>query len=900
MVAGKAARHSLGWRWIGIWCVGALAALSPAPLVAQQPGCTAENAALVARGWRAYRADSIAEAHARFTPAVRACPANVDARVGLGFAALRLGRLAEADSAFGAVTRTAANYADAWDGLAIVRNRQGNTAAAIEAWRRVVALDSTNRSARANLDRLAPDWDREGEPIVRRRSAELDVTMRVNGTRFELRTGAGWTPFFVKGVNMGLALPGKFPAEFSTDSTLYARWFAQIGEMNANTLRIYTILPPAFYRALRAFNLAHPASPLYVIHGVWTELPPDDDFDHPEFNADYRREITHVVDLLHGAARIAPRPGHASGMYDADVSPWVIGYIMGREWEPYSAVLFNEQVGDNRSHHGRFLTISNASPIDVWMVEQCDILMEYEFDTYNAQRPIAYTNWPTTDPIFHSTETSYEQQMRFRGLQYDRDSTLGPPHEEEGVALDASLARPTAANVAGWFASYHVYPYYPDFMLYDAGYNEGQSSFGRSNYFGYLQDLLQHHAGIPVIISEFGIPTSRGNAHFQPQGWHHGGVSEQDAAVANARLAAEIREVGAAGAVVFAWIDEWFKRNWFSAEFEQPAERARLWHNILSPEQHYGLVALRPGAEGTTPELGGDASRWRALPVLQQGQLLGADSSLVRVGNDEGFVYVAIETPKRAGRALPWDSLHIQLAFDTYKSELGQFVLPTSGLRAGTGFEFLVEFLSPSDAQLKVLPEYNPYVPHRLVEGGIYFGEHFRRPIWSGRRFDAVFDTLYALTNRPRYTGDGTLIRGQGMNLGRLAYGRSHDNSLADWFYDEASGMLQLRLPWLLLNVSDPSSAQVLFEDDLPRALNPVEGERESQLTGVPTDGFRLAVAAVRPGPDLIGTIPALDPYGNWPRASFPTWSWRGWEQPTWHEYLKPAYFALQRLWAAP
>ena len=87
---------------------------------------------------------------------------------------------------------------------------------------------------------------------------------------------------------MGLALPGKFPAEFSTDSSLYARWFGQIGEMNANTLRIYTILPPAFYRALRAHNLARPAAPLYVIHGVWTELPPGDDFDDPEFNAEYQ------------------------------------------------------------------------------------------------------------------------------------------------------------------------------------------------------------------------------------------------------------------------------------------------------------------------------------------------------------------------------------------------------------------------------------------------------------------------------------------------------------------------------------------------------------------------------------------------------------------------------------
>lgn len=872
----------------------------PSRAAAQVRDCGAAAEAGVAAGWRAYRADSIEVALGRFLAVTRACPTNADATVGVGFASLRLGRVAAADSAFSAVTRQAPSYADAWDGLAAVRNRQGDVAGAIAAWRRVVALDPANAAARANLTRLDPDWERSPAALVRRRSERLDVTMRVRGTQFELRDGDAWTPFFVRGVNMGLALPGKFPAEFSLDSALYARWFVQIGEMHANTLRIYTILPPPFYRALRAYNLAHPRAPLRIIHGVWTELPEGDDFDDPAFNAEYRREMHDVVDLLHGAARIPPRPGHASGVYDADVSPWVIAYIMGREWEPYAALEFNEKVGHARSHRGRFLTVEDATPIEVWMVQQCDLMMTYEADTYNAQRPIAYTNWPTTDPIRHPTETSYEQQMAFRGLKYDRDTTLGPPHEEEGVSLDASLTRTTPENVAGWFASYHVYPYYPDFMLYDPGYNQARSSFGRSNYFGYLQDLRRHHAGIPVLISEFGVPSSRGNAHLQPQGWHHGGLDEHAAAAANARLAAEIEESGAAGAIIFAWIDEWFKRNWFSMSFEQPAERGRLWHNIQSPEQHYGVVALRPGAPGVTPELGGDPARWRRLPVLERGALFGRDSSLMRVGHDEGFLYVAIETPARAGRPIAWDSVRIQLAIDTYRGELGQFILPTSGLRSGAGFEFLAEFDSPTDAQLEVIPEYNPYVPHRMVEGGAKFGEHFRRPIYVGRRFDAVFDTMYALTNRPRYTGEGALIRGAGLNIGRLVHGRSAENSIADWYYDAASGMLQLRLPWSLINVSDPSSRRVLFESDLPRALDPREGEPESRLTGVETAGFRFAAVVLRPGPDLVGTLPRLDAYGNWPLAAFPVWTWAGWEEPTWHEYLKPSYFALQRLWNRP
>jgi tetratricopeptide (TPR) repeat protein len=857
-------------------------------------------AAATTRGWQAYRRDSIAVARAAFSAALRGCPSDNDAAVGLGFVALREGQVDDAQRHFAAVIARDSANADAWDGLSATANRKGDVAGAVRAAKRVVALDPRNASARALLNRLAPDWDRTTGPPVRHRAAELDLTARTVGEHFELRVGSEWRPFFLKGVNMGVAMPGKFPAEFPMDSALYAGWLDTIAAMHANTLRIYTILPPSFYRAVRAWNIGHPDRVLYLVHGVWTELPPDNNFDDAGFNAEYKAEIRRVVDLLHGAADFSPKPGHAGGRYDADVSPWVVAYIIGREWEPYSVVLYNQRVKEQRSLAGRFLTIGKASATDVWMTAQCDFMLSYEFDTYNALRPIAYTNWPTTDPITHPSETSYDQQMKFRGLKYDRPDDGLPPHEEDGPSLDASLVHPTAANTAGWFASYHVYPYYPDFILYDSAYTVAKSSFGRSNYFGYLRDLQRHHAGIPLVIAEFGVPTSRGNAHLQPQGWSHGGLNEVEAAAINARLAAEIREAGAAGEMFFAWIDEWFKRNWFSADFELPRENARNWHNALSPEQHYGIMALLAGAPGTTPELGADAGRWRALQVLQRGPLLGRDSAALRVGNDEAYVYLALEFPTLRGRPFPFATTRLQIAMDTYRPDLGQVVLPVSGLRSSAGFEFLLEVNDTTDAQLKIVPDYNPYMPQRLVEGGAFFGEHFRRPILSVRRYDGVFDSLFALTNRPRFTGDGMQIRGRGINIGRLRFGTLAANTLADWYWDAAAGLLEFRLPWGMLNVSDPSSGAILFESDVERALHPSDTGPGSQLVGKPSDGFRFGVVALRPGPDVVGTIPSLNAYGNWQSDAFVTWKWKTWDTPTFHAHLKPVYEALQRLWAAP
>ncbi len=475
--------------------------LAGTSLGAQAPACNAASGQAAARGWVAYRKDSIAVARVEFTRALGACATNSDAQVGIGFVSLREGKLDEADRAFTAVTVRDPAYADAWDGLAATRNRRGDVPGAVAAAKRVVALDAKNASARALLNRLAPEWERATSPVVKHRAAALDLTARTVGEHFELRDGNNWRPFFMKGVNMGLALPGKFPSEFPMDSALYAGWFDTISAMHANVLRIYTILPPSFYRAVRGWNLTHPGRILYLVHGVWTELPPDNDFDNQGFNSDYKLEMRRVVDLLHGAADFAPQPGHAGGHYDADVSQWVIAYIIGREWEPYSVVLYDEKVKVERSYKGRFLTIEKASATNVWMTTQCDYLDSYEFDTYNALRPIAFTNWPTTDPIHHPSETSYDEQMKFRGLKYDKPDDGLPPHEEDNVSLDASLAHPTPANVAGWFASYHVYPYYPDFLLYDSAYVAARSSFGPSNYIGYLRDLKKHHACIPLVIS---------------------------------------------------------------------------------------------------------------------------------------------------------------------------------------------------------------------------------------------------------------------------------------------------------------------------------------------------------------------------------------------------------------
>ena len=80
-------------------------------------------------------------------------------------------------------------------------------------------------------------------------AANSDYYFAVNGDYFKMlkvkypenERLTYWENIFIKGVNLGVAVPGKFPAEFSLTYSEYLEWMKLIGDMNANTIRTYTM-----------------------------------------------------------------------------------------------------------------------------------------------------------------------------------------------------------------------------------------------------------------------------------------------------------------------------------------------------------------------------------------------------------------------------------------------------------------------------------------------------------------------------------------------------------------------------------------------------------------------------------------------------------------------------------
>ena len=817
-------------------------------------------------GWEAYRHGTIGHAATRFAIADSLCPGDHATQVGLGFVLLRQSQPRGAAERFLRAVGSDASDADAWYGLGLARSRLGQRAAAADAWRRTLRLTPAYADAEQQLLALGIDSGLALPRVVR--PADPDVAARTAGDGFEIRTTGGWRPFYVKGINLGAALPGHFPSEFPPDDSTYGRWLELIAGARANAIRVYTILPSAFYRALKAWNDAHPDRAVWLLHGVWTEPPPRDDYDARDWKAAFRTEMRRVVDLVHGHALVAARPGHAFGRYDTDVSDHVLGFVIGREWEPFSIRAYNARRRDRTTFPGRFLALDRGTPADVWMAEQCDYLLAYEWDTYHAQRPIAYTNWPTLDPLSHSTEPTLDEEQRLRRRYGFPPNPRLKEYDNDRESLDAMLVRVTPANLAGYFASYHAYPYYPDFIDLDSAYGATESAEGRSRYFGYLRALKQHHAGRPLLIAEYGVPSSRGVSHVQGDGMGHGGHDERAMGEIDARLTRDVRAAGAAGGVLFAWLDEWFKHTWVTIDLEVPADRTRLWHNVEDAEQHYGLLGEYAGPANATPQPGGDPAVWQELPVLGRG-----DSLVLRVGADPSYLYVAL-----AGRP-GFDAARYVVGIDTYRRDRGQFRLPGVGGSSDVGCEFALVLNDTSDAQLVAAPWYNPFLGPRKGMGptGLDLFYHQAATVDKTGR-DGAFDSMFVTTNRWRIARTGRTYPARGVNRGRLRYGRAQESSLADWYVDRSAGLVEVRIAWALLNVTDPSSRHVM-----------VRYRRNGTFETTATDGFRFDVAALDRSDG--GAVARIAPRQ--------TYAWPTWEAPRWHERVKPAYEAMRDVWGS-
>ena len=685
----------------------------------------------------------------------------------------------------------------------------------------------------------------ETKPLIEKLESD-DLREILDDIQYHYRTGKTyfqvknkddeWQDIFLKGVNLGVAVPGKFPAEFSLTFEQYLDWLKEIGEMNANVIRTYTILPPEFYKALAYYNLHHKNKPVYIMQGVWATVPEDEYYYNTAYTRRFQKEIIDVLDVIHGNAVLQPKPGKAHGVYATDVSKYVLGYLLGREWEPKGVY---KTIHKNKNDHfeGNFVSINNGNSMEVWLAKMMDFTVRYETQTYQWQHPVSFVNWLPLDPMYHDTEYIENKKVK----EYDNDL----------MQLDFRKFNATPMFKAGIYAAYHVYPYYPDFIYQQKEYIDATNHKGeKDNFFGYLQDLKHHTAGLPLVIAEYGLPTSRGISHFTPSGFNQGGHSKARQAELSLTLTEDIRETNCAGAIYFEWADEWFKHNWLVLDFEIPYENRKLWHNMENPEQNFGILAL----ENREKTIDGSFKDWQ-MPDSQHIRL-SADA-------DATYFYLAAKLPD-----FDFNKNNLYIAIDTYDKEKGDHKLPFSDKLFDNGFEFLCRFKSPDSAKILVDEPYSVFTD--------IYNDYI--PVYASKRNEnGKFIDEMMLVNRSRETLTGTKTDSILNDRSPLIMGKSNkpETSNADWYWSKDSTQLELRLDWHLINVSDPSHHYVL---DDKAGTKSIEASQ--------TDGFKIYMFVTDKQNHVLKQFPANEPYN---------FTWEEWQMPKYSERKKPLYDTLQK-----
>jgi len=602
---------------------------------------------------------------------------------------------------------------------------------------------------------------------------------RIKDNEFQVYKDGAWQKLFLKGVNLGLATPGKWFTQMPENEMDYLRWLDMIGKMNANVVRVYTLVHPSFYKALKTYNEIHKENPLFLIQEVWPdENPKDHNYLDKDNLQSFLKEIGYVVDAIHGNVEIPKRVGKSYGKYEADVSKWTIAFLVGRELEPEEVISTNQK-NKGYVYKGEYISAPNGEATEAWLAMTGDYLMKYEDEKYKFQHPVAIVSWPTLDPIIHRTEFNKEGKKE---LEYN-----------DKVSVDINKFDLGEKNIAGFFGAYHIYPNYPDFMNNEEYYKKYQDEYGRLMYGGYLKEFISQHKKFPALVAEFGLATGMGNAHMNPDGYNHGGVDEITQGEGIVRMMKAIKREGYIGGIIFEWMDEWAKKTWITEPFMIPYERHVLWHNANDPEQNYGILAI----ESVKPEKAD-------LEFLDDGII-----KKISLFNDETYLYIELEYDKN----FDFKNNEIILGVDTYDRLRGDFKYSSKiDIKAPSGMEFIIK-IKDKEAKLLAHPDYNI--------GNMRFS--------SRKTMNGIFEEIRPLINKSRVTMDGKFIPEIRQDGSTLRYGDFTDSSHSLYISDK----IYIRIPWGKLNVTDPSSHRVL--DDSRKYL--YYPERDRFKTTI-TDGF--------------------------------------------------------------
>lgn len=651
----------------------------------------------------------------------------------------------------------------------------------------------------------------------------VSTFMKTDENTIYMEKNGEYVPFEIRGVDMDAGIPGEWPSDFAVDKKTYKKWFGEIQDMGANTIRVYTVLHDDFYNALYEYNLYN-SDPLYLLQGVW--ISDYDMFSHMDvydsgIKDTFLDDCRTMVDVIHGQKSLSLSYGNkGNGSYRKDVAPWVIGYILGVDWEPYTVTYTDQKNPDSARYNGKYMSAAeDATPFEAFLAMVGDKVIEYETDRYKQQRLVAFANWASTDPFVYPPAVVFARQ--------------------KVASVDVEHIKTNSENfISGMFASYHAYPYSPDYLsvmretqkyseaemnerlgstrwatvkyrtsklkgpriedyLSDANYTD---RYGRYNtYLAYLKALTAYHT-MPVVIAEYGLTTGRAMSQEDLCGSRsQGNMSEAEQGQGLIDCYMDITDAGCAGSCIFTWQDEWFKRTW-NTMHAVDLDKTPYWSDFQTNDQFFGLLTFDPGKKESVCYVDGDLSEWTEDDVVMSGK--GIDLS---IKYDEKFIYF-MARGEDGGFKPGEDTLYIPI--DTTPKS-GSLYCEDYDVSFERPCDFLMVIHGGDDSRVVVNERYEAL---KAIYGETYYGEipYTDPPARDSSKFVPIYLALTVQDLIPdRMSNDpaGKKVETGALRLGCANPDAADFDSLAD--FDFGENAVEIRVPWQLLNFSNPSEMQI-------------------------------------------------------------------------------------------
>ncbi len=339
-------------------------------------------------------------------------------------------------------------------------------------------------------------------------------------------------------------------------------------------------------------------------------------------------------------------------------------------------------------------------------------------------------------------------------------------------------------------------------------------------------------------------------------GFNQGNVDEKSQGEMDAFMLESIYEEGYAGGLVFAWQDEWFKRTWNTMDLDIPDRRA-YWSNPQTNEQEFGILAFDPGNKASICYVDGKEDDWKKdTPVVKN------DRFSLYAKSDEKYLYFMAKIKD----------------FDLNKDK---FIIPIdiTDKSGNTNFkDYNIKFNTPMDFAIIIDGKDKSRVMVDAYYDSFYYTygkvtKMIDTNIDYEKKNSGIFNPMYLCLNRELYLPeDKTKLPLSKYETGKLTQGNGNPkdknyNSLTDFSY--ADGVLEIRIPWQLINVMDPSEKMAM--DD----FYTVQGIKPMEIKGLNSQGILISGEKVIYSEDF-------------------NYTWNRWDVPTYHERLKPSYYILK------